>query len=770
MRLYFTSVFIFFVLCGKIFSQDYSKMRGAEYCSYSKIHSLSSHSPDAMSPNSPKHSFNVLDYKLELNLYNCYITPYPKTFLGSNTITFMADSVLNSIKLNAVNTSLQVDSVSMAGTTFTHLSDVLTINLDKTYNPGDTVKVKIYYEHLNVADNAFYVSSGFVFTVCAPEGARKWFPCWDRPSDKTTFELIAKVPGNVMLASNGKLVDSTIVADTIYYHWKSRDPMATYLINIASKAGYNLDIVYWHKLSNPNDSVPMRFYYNAGENPKPMENIIGDMTTYYSQKFCEHPFEKNGFATLNSSFPWAGMENQTITNLCPNCWTENLIAHEYSHQWFGDMITCGTWSDVSLNEGFATYCESLWKEHTGGYNSYKAKINMTADNYLTSNPGWPIYDSSWAVVTPNINTLYNTAITYDKGACVLHMLRYVIGDSLFFEFLKEYSADTNLKYDNAVMADYISVAESVSGQNLDWFFNQWIYKPNHPVYENKYTIDSIGAGNWNVKFTINQTQTNPQFFKMPVELKFTFSDSSDTVMKVMNDSNNQDFSFNFSKKPITTVFDPFRNIIIKVEKSHCIGTESLTAVTDTVEDGSGEYNYGDNSSCTWDIQPSNNPQSIVLHFLEFDTENTNDKLEVWNGIALPNVKIATYSGSAIPTDLVCSTKRVKLKFITNNSITAAGWKLLYTTQNEGINEKSDDVKLFLYPNPATNKITVELNDFRFTNYELRIYDIRGQELIKAQGIRQKAKVDISNLPSGIYFIKVVNENGVSVGKIIKCKK
>jgi aminopeptidase N len=744
------------------------KMSGAEYCSYKKTHSKGLFNIDR-SPNSPKHSFYVLHYNLNLDLYNCYINPYPKTFSGSNTITFKVSSSLNLIKLNAINTSLQIDSVSLAGISFSHTLDTLSIILDKTYNSGDTVQVKIYYQHKNISDNAFYANGGFVFTDCEPEGARKWYPCWDKPSDKATFELTAKVPGNVKLASNGKLVDSTIIADTIYYHWKSSDPLATYLAIITSKADYNLDIVYWHKVSNPNDSVPMRFYYNNGENPKPMENIIGDMTTYYSQTFCEHPFEKNGFATLNDDFIWGGMENQTLTSLCPNCWDEGLLAHEFAHQWFGDMITCGTWADISLNEGFATYCESLWKEHTGGYDSYKTNINSTADDYLSSNPGWPIYDSSWAVNTPNTTTLFNTAITYDKGACVLHMLRYVIGDSLFFKFLKEYSADTNFKYDNAIMTDFITKAESVSGQNLHWFFNQWIYKPNHPAYANAYSIDSVGTANWNVKFIINQTQTNPPFFKMPAELQITFTDLSDTIVKVMNDTNNQTFSFNFAKKTDNVLFDPFRNIVLKVEPAHCSGIQSLTAATDTVEDGSGIYNYGDNSSCVWDIKPSNIPQSIILHFLEFDTELTNDKLEVWNAGVLPNQKIITYSGSTIPQDLVCNTKRIKLKFYTNGSVTKQGWKLVYTT-NTGIEEKLNDLKfLSVYPNPANEVLNVDLILNSASKINIILKNIIGKTIYKeilnsTANIAQS--IDVSSFAKGIYILEINTAKTTLQKKII----
>lgn len=534
--------------------------KGAVSCSNKKSNSALLTIENMLS--GPIHSFDVLDYKLDLDLYSCFRAPYPSSFKGSVSITFRVDSALSSISLNAVNTSLIIDSVKLSGILFTHSGNILVINLDRTYAVGETTQVKIYYRHNNVSDNAFYVSNGMVFTDCEPEGARKWFPCWDRPSDKATIELIAKTPGNVKLGSNGRLADSIKTGDTIYYHWISRDPVATYLVVISAKVNYGLDIVKWVNPSSPNDTTPIRFYYNSGENISNAKQIIIPMTTYYSQIFGDHPFEKNGFATLNNQFAWGGMENQTLTSLCPGCWGENLISHEFAHQWFGDMITCATWADIFLNEGFATYTEALWYEYTGGYSAYKQDIDGDANSYLGSNPGWAISNPAWAVTTPPTNTLFNYAITYAKGACVLHMLRYVLGDSLFFTGIKSYAADPSLKYKSAVIPDFKNVMAVASSQNLDWFFDQWIYQPNHPIYQNGYFFSQNGSY-WEVGFQAKQTQTNTVFFKMPIEIKIGFTSGPDTLIRVMNDVNNQMFFFTFTRQPSSIQFDPNNQIVLK---------------------------------------------------------------------------------------------------------------------------------------------------------------------------------------------------------------
>lgn len=529
----------------------------------------------------PRHSFDVLNYKLYFDIYGCFKTPYPKSFTANNIITFRVDSTLSSIKLNAVNTSLAIDSIRLLSGTvlnFTHSSNIITVTLDRTYNPNEIVNVKIYYRHNNVTDYGFYVSNGMVFTDNPPEGARKWFPCWDKPSDKATVDITAKVPLNARLGSNGRLADSTITGDTIYYHWVSRDPVATYLTVLTGKVGYRQDVIYWHKISNPNDSIPFVFYSNAGENYTPIKNLMNTAMTYFSQKFGEYPFEKCGFATIQSGagFQWGGMENQTLISLYPNYWNEITCIHELSHQWFGDLVTCGTWADIWLNEGFATFMEAFWKERTGGYTAYKNEIISKRSIYMSNNGGFPLYVPAWVNHTPSIDSLYHYGIIYNKGACVLHLLRYVLGDTVFFNTLHSYANDTvNFKYKNATTQEFNAKVNQVTGQNYDWFFNSWVYQANHPIYSNNYSIGNTGGSNWKIDLLVKQTQTNAGFFQIPIKLKITFTAGADTVIKVMNNVNNQLFTFNFTRQPTALAFDPDNDVVLKVATT--IGVKEISS-------------------------------------------------------------------------------------------------------------------------------------------------------------------------------------------------
>jgi aminopeptidase N len=511
-----------------------------------------------------KHSYDVISYKMDLDLYHCFFTPYPDSFNAKAEVTFRVDTALNMVKLNAVNASMDIDSVRMAGISFTHTGDTLKVTLNRTYNPGEVATVRISYRHKDVNDHAFYATSGAVFTDCPPEGARKWFPCWDRPSDKATTDIRVKIPLNARLGSTGYLADSVVSGDSLWYHWISDQQVSTYLITLCSKSNWGRNETWYHQFNNPLDSVPIWLYSKGSESIGNAQVKIPLITDCYAEKFGDYPFNKIGFATLTTVFPWGGMENQTMVNLMPGGYNDTyLLAHEHSHQWFGDLITCGTWADIWLNEGFATYCTNLWAECSLGYDVYKGRVNSEANYYLSQNPGWPIYNPVWAIVTPSANDLYNQAISYNKGSCVLHQLRYVLGDSLFFAVMAAYSADTNFRFKNAITEDFIGTVNSVTAQDYQWFFDEWVYAPNHPQYTNFYQVNELGSNTWKVTLWIEQSQTNTVFFRMPVEILVNFSDGSDTLVRVWNETNPQTFEFTFTKSPTTLVFDPDREILLK---------------------------------------------------------------------------------------------------------------------------------------------------------------------------------------------------------------
>ncbi len=512
-----------------------------------------------------RHSYDVLKYKLEADFYSCFQSPYPRSFPAKIRISLRVDSALNIIRLNAISSSIGIDSVALPVADWDHHADTLTLHLDRQYQPGEMMDLEIAYHHNNVNDKGFYSGYGTIFTDNPPEGARKWMPCWDRPSDKATWELIARVQAPSILASNGLPVGEPVFSgDTVTYHWKTDIPVSTYLITLSARNIFLSKVSWYQRSQDPADSIPVMLYYRNNDNIALIDTIIGPMTDFYASLFGNYPFEKIGFATLNSTFPWGGMENQSMVHLRPNGFAdEDLIAHEHAHQWFGDMVTCGTWADIWLNEGFGTYCQKLWVEHSNGDSLYRIAMNKIASQYLATNPGWPVYQPAWAIQTPNPNSLYNEAISYNKAACVLYMLRYVMGDSSFFRALRTYLEDPLLRFNFAVTADFQRHVNQVAAESLDWFFDQWIYGPDHPVFHNTYETDSLGQNDWKLVIIMNQVQATTGFFRMPVDFRIKFANGSDTLVSVINNINNQIFGFHFTDKPVGVVFDPDQKILLK---------------------------------------------------------------------------------------------------------------------------------------------------------------------------------------------------------------
>lgn len=509
-------------------------------------------------------TFDVQKYELDLDLHNCFKEPISRSFTASEKINILANISLSDIQLNASNRSLKIVSVSGAGISFSHYNDLLKINLDKNYEAGEEFEVTINYSHNNIKDSAFYSYQGMVFTDCEPSKARRWFPCKDVPSDKALTTVKVSVPSNVLVCSIGILADSTVTGDNTVYTWESKYPVATYLVAIVASHKFNLDIVNWKRPNGENMEV--RLYWQNGEtvfNLKNIMNKIGKMLDLFSKKYGDYPFEKLAFATTNREFEWGGMENQTIITLCPDCWTEELAAHELAHQWFGDLITPSSWADIWLNEGFATYLESVWYESQLGISRYNKLNRYEAVKYLASNPGWAIYQKSMDVSSPESETLLNSSITYSKSSCLLYMLRFVIGEQLFDDIIYKYATDPEFMYGNISTAEFINFINEKSGMDLNWFFDQWLYQPDHPIYNNNYQTEETDAGKWKLDYTINQIQTNNVFYKMPVDLKIVFENGIDTTVTVDNEYNLQIYSFDLENEPVKIIFDPDNKIILK---------------------------------------------------------------------------------------------------------------------------------------------------------------------------------------------------------------
>ena len=277
------------------------------------------------------------------------------------------------------------------------------------------------------------------------------------------------------------------------------------------------------------------------------------MLELFSEKYSLYPFimEKYGHA----QFGWGGgMEHQTISSM--GSFSSLIIAHELAHQWFGDKVTCRNFNNVWLNEGFATYSESVWLENYEGRESYNNSIKSRMSGARNA------VGSLYVLNTNNVNEIFNSNRTYSKGAVVLHMLRGVVGDSTFYNILKSYVNDTSLAYSTAITEDLQRVSEQISGKNLNYFFQQWVYGENYPVYNISWGKSHRADGLYDVTVNVSQRQnTNPAFFTMPVDIRISTSNKGDTTFNVLNNAQTQVFNFVVNGTPSLVTFDPDNKIL-----------------------------------------------------------------------------------------------------------------------------------------------------------------------------------------------------------------
>ncbi len=490
-------------------------------------------------------------YKLDIK-----ITTSPEYLSGMMMMkaTSQQDN-LGTISLDLMNT-LIVDSVRVGGvkTSAVQYSSYFDITLDKLYDLGELITVEVFYRGVPGSSGfgsfefSSHLGTPYVWTLSEPYGAKDWWPCNDHPLDKAdSSDIIVTCDSAFKVGSNGKLISVVNNGDgTSTHYWQHRYPVSSYLISIAL-TNYS-SFSNWFKYT-PTDSMEVLNYVLPENLSSAMAGLpkAVDGLQIFSDLFGLYPFisEKYGHA----QFGWGGgMEHQTMTSL--GGFSEGLVIHELAHQWFGDMITCRTWPDIWLNEGFATYLEVLYQEKKYGTSSYWSRI--TSHMSSAKNAVGSIYVTD----TTNIGTLFNWNLVYAKGATVLHMLRHVIGDTMFFRSMYNYANDMRFKYGTASTDDFQSVCETTSGQNLDYFFNEWVYGEKYPNYTYGWTSEP-SAGGYTLTIGLSQTTgtANPTFFTMPIDFKI-FASGWDTTVVLFNDQLTQTFSFDVSHQPTSVQLDP----------------------------------------------------------------------------------------------------------------------------------------------------------------------------------------------------------------------
>ncbi len=496
-------------------------------------------------------AIHVTHYTLRLRLF-----PFSGELTGdvSATVVCTADSIA-SVTFD-FSGAMTVDSVIGGGARlpFFQYLQGFQVQLGRTYRRGESLVLDTYYEGAPVPDGfgSFQSTSqdGFpwIWTLSEPYGARDWWPCKDDNSDKAdSVDMFVTVPPNLKAGSNGTLLQVAVNADgTSTFHWAERYPIAAYLVSIAATNYTEIDDWFVYA---PGDSMPIINYVlpsTAAAGTGALAETK-EMLRVFSEQYGLYPFirEKYGHA----EFGWGGaMEHQTMTST--SNYAENTISHELAHQWFGDMITCANWPNLWLNEGFAVYSESVFLEKHAGPAAYLAHIRDGMTSALNAAGSLYVQD------TTTTTNLFNSDRVYAKGSWTLHMLRHVLGDSVFFRSLRAYAADPRFRYRSATTEGFRSVCESVSGKDLGYFFDEWVYGEGYPRYSYRWS-SAPRTGLYAVTVALSQTGSSAAtpFFRMPVDIRIAGA-SRDTTIAVFNTASGESFSFLVPFSPDSVLVDP----------------------------------------------------------------------------------------------------------------------------------------------------------------------------------------------------------------------
>jgi len=423
---------------------------------------------DPLYPQLGNGGYDVQHYTIELA-----VDVARNTITGTTTITALATAPLVNFHLDLSGLTVDAITVNDAAATFTRAADelIITPTVALAFEQPFTVTVAYGGVPAPISDAGVpfegvgWLSYGEKGTYVAsePSGAMSWYPVNNHPLDKATYTFRITAPKPYVVAANGLLIDTIQQGTRRTYVWEARDPMASYLatVNIA-----RFTVV---RTKGP-DGLPMLNFFPTALSSHLTRSFAPttDMIAYYSELIGPFPFESYGAIVMDAPFGGA-LETQTRPVFGRTATMETIIAHELAHQWFGNSISLASWQDIWLNEGFATYFHHLWTEHTKGPAVFKATMRgmyTTMRARQLSPPGAPAIDG-----------LFDSAI-YVRGAWTLHALRLEVGDELFFKIIRTYYA--RFQGGNATTADFIAVAEEVSGQTLDDFFQAWLYAETVP--------------------------------------------------------------------------------------------------------------------------------------------------------------------------------------------------------------------------------------------------------------------------------------------------
>lgn len=486
-------------------------------------------------------NINTQNYDLQYQRMNVTLDPAVYQISGSVTSHFKPNQNMSSIYFDLSN-ALTVSQVSYHGTNipFQQLA-TKEVKIDfPTALPSQVLdSLTIHYSGAPATNNnAFSTGSQggtpLLATLNEPYGAQDWFPTKQSLNDKIDrFDLKITTPSQYNVAANGKLMSETMLPNgQKLTFWRTMYPTAAYLIA--------LGVTNYMKINDTMGNPPFQFvnyiYPSTFNNTTSMSNIEWTKTVMntFENYFGPYPFRNEKYGHMEFQFG-GGMEHQTMSSM--GGWSKQLIAHELAHQWFGDKVTCGQWNDIWLNEGFATFGEHVANEKLLMNNTDFLNYLNGERNFITSSPSGSVFVSDANL--GNIGAIFSGRLSYSKGGYVVRMLKWILGETSFYQALKEYHARPNLQYNYVKTSDLNASLLQSTGKDFTEFFNDWIYGQGYPTYDIKWKQVAN-----QVIFKAGQTQSHSSvgFFEMPLPIKVIGSSGQIAYLTLNNTSNNQYFT------------------------------------------------------------------------------------------------------------------------------------------------------------------------------------------------------------------------------------
>jgi aminopeptidase N len=504
------------------------------------------------------------------------LTPLRSGF--SEAILDAADMVFSSVTLEPEGAALKYRTAG----------EKIIVGLDRAYSPGD--KISLRFKYVSSPKKGVYfvdqqmeggkvIAPAQIWTQGEADEAHHWIPSFDFPSDKATTEQFITTETGETVVANGELVDKKDNGDgTTTFHYRMTIPHSIYLLSFV--------IGKYAKVEDAYNGIPLGFYVYPGTEAivpsaygrtKEMLKVFEELTG------VKYPYNKYD-QTVVAGFTFGGMENITATTMADSeiylanlaiakAGVEDLVSHELSHSWFGDLVTCKNWAELWLNEGFATFMEAAFRERMYGRRNYIIKVKSDAETFIVDDAVNPNRNALFNQNAGNVAALFDRPATiYNKGGAVLHTLREEVGDAAFWKAINLYL--TRHKFGSVESTDLQKAMEEVSGRDLEWFFSQWVYSGGLPKLEVRQTYDS---GSKTLRLTVVQVQKadkiTPAAFRLPIDVEIKTAEGTKTE-HIEVDKRSETFSIKLDGHPESLRLDPEEKIPVKTVKIHPIAAKA----------------------------------------------------------------------------------------------------------------------------------------------------------------------------------------------------